>query len=250
MNKKISISSVGKKNGPNEDAYYEDCHRGIFILADGMGGKKCGDLASQFSVETISRMLDSSSLETESTWLFEKKEGLSLEENYLRMALLHANTKLLERAQVEDKVGWLGASSIVAGISDDQIALVSIGNCRAYLFRRGVLTQLNESVSLAEYKKWFPLKKTQNIPLNFLGKSYPDWKVQIDIDSSSLKTLKGGDLILLVSSGLTNSLSPEELLKELDINTNDINKLTKSIMARATHIDPTEDKTIMVILTL
>ena len=58
-------TDVGKQRDQNEDRPYkriesfEDGDRGLFIVADGMGGYKAGEVASKLAVETISKALDS-----------------------------------------------------------------------------------------------------------------------------------------------------------------------------------------------
>src|SRR5437667_11730527 len=58
-------SDVGKQREQNEDAVYkriessEEGDRGLFIVADGMGGYQAGEVASKLAVETISKTLDS-----------------------------------------------------------------------------------------------------------------------------------------------------------------------------------------------
>lgn len=239
---KYSVQSLGKEFGSNEDAHYEDLLSGIFIVADGMGEDKHGSLASQMAVEHISRTIDSTSVETESTWLFEKKETLSLEENFLRMALLHANTKIISRAEHEEKIGLMGCSVIAAFVVEDKIVIGGIGNCRGYLFRKGGLTQLTQDASLAQYKRQFPLQPTQNIPLNFMGKSR-----ELEIDQSSVKTLREGDLYLLTSSGISNSLSHEQILKEIKKNINNINKLSESLVKMAFQKNKSQDETVLIL---
>src|SRR6266516_4866650 len=58
-------SDVGKQRDQNEDCAYkrvessEDGDRALFIVADGMGGYKAGEVASKLAVDTISKALDS-----------------------------------------------------------------------------------------------------------------------------------------------------------------------------------------------
>src|SRR5437660_2513923 len=58
-------TDVGKQREQNEDCAYKrietlaDGDRGLFIVADGMGGYQAGEVASKLAVETISRVMDS-----------------------------------------------------------------------------------------------------------------------------------------------------------------------------------------------
>src|SRR3989338_4999586 len=172
MNKlkiKFSAQTRGARSGACEDAFRYDESAGVVVLADGMGGSKLGRLASRLATEWIPQFIHSTSPETEKTWPFEKKEPLTLEENFLRMALLQTNAKIIEQAQKQDKFGWMGCSVISLLFLKEFCVIASIGNCSGYLWRREGLTQLTEDNSLAHYKKWHPLRATQNIPLNFLG---------------------------------------------------------------------------------
>ena len=244
MNKsfKITSFSVGKERGPLEGTIQIDSHSEICVLADGLGGKERGDLAAQLAGEFITRFVDSQSIETQSTWLFEKREDLSLEENFLRMALLYAHGKIVARAQQEEKMGWMGCSVLAALSHDDKLILSGVGNCRAYLFRKDSLTQLTQDNSLAKFKGLAPLSRLQNIPLNFLGKA-----PQIDIDTSVEKVTKPHDLYLLLSPGITNALSPQTLLEIIQSHQTKTGDIAKTIALQSATENPTQDHRVIVL---
>lgn len=245
MNKiAFSAHTIGKRTGPHEDACFGDPHTNIYIVADGLGGDRHGNLASRMATELISRAIHGSSIHTESTWLFPKKKGLSLEENFIRMAFLHANTKIISRAQHESKFGWMGCSAIALLAIPEEPALViaGVGNCRAYRFRKGTLTQLTLDASLAQYKKWLPHRPSQNIPLNFLGKS-----PTLELDQCVKITPKTGDLYLLVSSGITHALTPDQICAEVIKKASNINELSSSLPELAHQQAPIQDVSVMVL---
>lgn len=228
--------------GPNEDTLKIDLHSGVCVLADGLGGKGKGDLAAELAAELITRFVDSQSLETESTWLFEKREDLSLEENFLRMALLYAHGKIVARAEQEEKMGWMGCSALATLCHNDKLIFSGVGNCRAYLYRKNSLTQLTQDNSLAKFKGLAPLNRFQNIPLNFLGKA-----PQIDIDTSVEKVTKTGDIYLLLSPGITNALSPQEIFEVIQSHTAKKGDLAKILTLRSATENPTQDHTVIVL---
>ncbi|OGQ15801.1 MAG: hypothetical protein A3B70_04415 [Deltaproteobacteria bacterium RIFCSPHIGHO2_02_FULL_40_11] len=235
MNKKIKISQHSLPNtltNVNEDAIGIDETTGSFILCDGMGGPGFGTIASQMACDLFPQFSHSSSLETESTWPFSKKEGLSLEENYLRMLLLKLNTKVFERAKHDDKQGWMGTNCIALLTLPEKVILGSVGNCRAYMFQKDKLIQLTQDESLAEHKKWTPLKAQHNLSLNFLGK-----EAMIPVDKVVERTFKSLDLFVFLSSGVINSLSETKLATLIQKNLNNFNSLAKIIVeaAHATH---------------
>ncbi len=238
----LSIAKTGASC--NEDATMIDADAQIYVVADGMGGARRGSLAAQMACEFIPRFLQSTSLGTEATWPFEKKEGLSLEENLLHMALLQTNSKIVERALHENKMGEMGCSVIVALVLPQKIVIASVGNCRAYLYRKGHLTQLTVDQSLAQHKNWLPLDSQHNIPLNFLGK-----QETLEINSPCEKNFKEEDLFFLASSGLINSLSHEQIAAQINKNINNFNELTKSLVEAAHHQSPHFDVTALILST-
>ncbi len=240
---KSTAFSLAKKGSQiNEDATALDPYAQVYVVSDGMGGNQRGSLASHMACEFIPRFLQSTSLETEATWPFEKKAGFSLEENLVRMALLQANSKIVERALHENKLGWMGCSTVAALVLPQKIVIASIGNCRAYLYRNEHLTQLTVDNSLAQYKKWLPLDSKHNIPLNFLGKAET-----LDIDSHCEKNIKEEDLFILVSSGMVNALPPEEALIQINKNISNFKELSKHLVEAASKKNPYFDISALII---
>ncbi|MBI3016495.1 MAG: serine/threonine-protein phosphatase [Deltaproteobacteria bacterium] len=240
---KSNAWSSAKKGAPiNEDATSMDSYAQIYVVSDGMGGAQRGSLASQMACEFIPRFLQSTSLGTEATWPFEKKEGLGLEENLLRMALLQTNGKIIERALHENKMEWMGCSVVAALVFSQKIVIASVGTCRAYLYRNGHLTQLTLDNSLAQYKKWLPLEPHHNIPLNFLGKTET-----LEIDSHCEKNIKEDDLFILVSSGMVNALPPEEILFQINKNISNFKELSNILVEAGHQRNPSFDSSALII---
>jgi protein phosphatase len=55
--KAYGSSDIGKVRARNEDAFLVDTNLGLFIVADGLGGRKAGDAASRGAIEIFSRFV-------------------------------------------------------------------------------------------------------------------------------------------------------------------------------------------------
>ncbi|MEO0140887.1 MAG: hypothetical protein ABIM88_04990, partial [candidate division WOR-3 bacterium] len=55
--KAFGSSDIGKVRTRNEDSFLVDTSQGLFIVADGLGGRKAGDAASKGAIEIISRFI-------------------------------------------------------------------------------------------------------------------------------------------------------------------------------------------------
>src|SRR3989338_3752486 len=105
-----------------------------------------------------------------------------------------------------------------------------------------LLPQFLHATSLAYYKKWLPLKPEHNLALNFLGKDAP-----LDIDSTSEKITKSGDLFILLSSGIMSSLSNDQILEIVQKNSSNINSLSKNFISLSSQKNPHVDHTALIL---
>jgi len=124
-----AATHVGYVRGRNEDAYLLAPDRGLFAVADGLGGHPAGDIASRIAVRTLDERLDAASLGED--------PGGSLE------AAIHAaHEAIAGETRRSPETHGMG-TTIVTGWSDGQrLVLASVGDSRAYRLRDGTLTQL------------------------------------------------------------------------------------------------------------
>ena len=214
-------TSKGKIREINQDSYYISTDRKypLFIIADGMGGHKAGEIASKMAVEIIS-----------STFLNEiKDKSVELDDdiliNAIRNSIYKANEEIYKKSIENEEYSGMGTTVTMAYESKDKLFIGHVGDSRAYLFRGNNLYQLTKDHSLVEElinngsitreeARFHPQK---NIITRALG---TDEDVEIDL---LVKEKLEGDILLLCTDGLTNMLNDNEI-KELLIENQDIQK--------------------------
>ncbi len=188
----------------NEDNFNVDANndRGIFIVADGMGGHAAGEVASEMAVQIVLR-------ELAPTTTLDGEAVAKLVADTLRKA----NRAIHDRTITEvDKQG-MGTTASVLLLSDARYMIGQVGDSRVYLMRDGALTQLTKDHSYVqeqvdagfltpEQARYHPYS---NVITRCVGAS-PD--VEPDIYRGEMRT---GDLYLVASDGLTGMVDDRRL---------------------------------------
>jgi len=189
-------TDVGRVRKGNEDNFFADAndHRGLFIVADGMGGHAAGEVASQMAVEVVSADLDR---------LNDLESADALES--VSMALRHANRAVFERSSSErDKMG-MGSTASVLLLSDDRFIIGHLGDSRIYRLRGAEFTQLTRDHSVVQEQIDAGLitrdearrHRQSNVITRCVGMG---WDVEPDVTDGEVQQ---GDTFLLASDGLT-----------------------------------------------
>lgn len=189
-------SDVGRVRKGNEDSYYADAneHRGLFIVADGMGGHAAGEVASHMTVGIISGDLAELN-DLESAHAFE----------VVTQAVRHANRAVFERTLLEKEKHGMGTTVSVLLLADERFIIAHLGDSRIYLLRGGELRQLTHDHSMVQEQLDAGLITPQearnhrhsNVITRCIGMG-----VSVDADVID-GDVQQGDVFLLASDGLT-----------------------------------------------
>jgi PPM family protein phosphatase len=198
-----AATDVGRVRQINEDRYLAD--ERLFAVADGVGGHQAGEVASQTSVETLARAFNEGEHTTEG----------------LVTAAEAANHAVWELAQASREKRGMGttltALALVQENGEEALALINVGDSRAYLLQQGELIQLTEDHSLVEELvrdgKLTPAEAQVHPQRSIITRALGMEPV-IQVDSWEI-TPYTGDRILLCSDGLTNELSDERIASTL-----------------------------------
>ena len=200
----------------NEDSYFFDNDLGLYLVADGMGGARAGEVASRMAVEsvaeTIRRFEDNDP--TLAPLLPEPDPKLSTRANILLQAFFMANRAIHESADQELRHKGMG-TTLVAIMSDGDQALVAhVGDSRAFLLRDGRLKRLTVDHSVVEdpkLKDVLDLSDTAKVRMGHTLTRAMGVKPKVS-PSLSVMQLNSGDAFLLCTDGLTNMVAEADIV--------------------------------------
>ena len=199
-------TDVGIVRSGNEDNYLMLDDRGVFIVADGMGGHAAGEVASEMAVKTIAKELG-------------VLRGMTDEEigERMRAAIRAANSAIFERTLTEHDKRGMGTTTTALALLAGRYLLGQVGDSRGYLLRDGQLLQVTKDHSYVQEQVDAGLLTPEqarvhpysNVITRCVGANAD---VLPDLYFGALRP---GDVLLLASDGLTGMLEDEHLHKIL-----------------------------------
>ncbi|AJD90951.1 phosphoprotein phosphatase [Jeotgalibacillus malaysiensis] len=198
-------SDRGKIRKLNEDAggIFRNHYAVLAVVADGMGGHRAGDVASEMTVKLVEKKWQELSSEL--------KAGAA--EDWLRQTVEEVNAELYQYAERHPECNGMGTTLVAAICTHDFISIAHIGDSRGYVIDQSRVVQMTEDDSFVnalvqsgeiskEDAEQHPKKNLLLKALGTKGKADP-----------SIKTIipEHGTLLLLCSDGLSNKVSEDEI---------------------------------------
>ncbi len=200
-------TDVGVVRSGNEDAYLMLAERGLFVVADGMGGHAAGEVASDMATRLVAEG-------------YKPVRGMSDDELMAQMvaAIRAANAAIFERTLQEHDKRGMGTTATVLALLPRRYLIGQVGDSRAYVLRGGVMTQITKDHSYVqeqvdagrltpEEARVHPYANVITRCVGSSGDVVPDLYIG---------TLEAGDLVLLASDGLTGMVEDEDLQEILE----------------------------------
>jgi serine/threonine protein phosphatase PrpC len=198
-------SDVGMIRSGNEDSYDTNvnANRGVFVVADGMGGHAAGEVASLMAVQSVM---------TELADLREIDDSGSAG-NKLADSLRTANRNIHDRMLAEADKQGMGTTASVLVLDQKRYLIGQVGDSRVYLLRDGSLQQVTKDHSYVqeqvdagfltpEQAKYHPYS---NVITRCVGASE---NVEPDIYRGEIRV---GDIFLVASDGLTGMVDDRRI---------------------------------------
>jgi PPM family protein phosphatase len=123
-----AASDTGLVRERNEDRYWVDPERGVFLVVDGLGGQAAGEVAAETAVEVI--------------------RDCALDgEDGIRQAISEANNRIYELAAGRPELRGMACVLTLAVVKDDDVLIGHVGDSRLYLIWKGAIRKLTRDHS-------------------------------------------------------------------------------------------------------
>jgi PPM family protein phosphatase len=205
----FALTDIGLKRSQNEDAYavYEHASRRkgtLFVLADGIGGHACGDIASQMACRGMSAFFDGS----------ERKS--SAEDCAARLdRLIHSiDVSIRQEGERDPDCTDMGTTLSLLLVTEGFGVTAHVGDSRIYRLRSGTMEQITIDHTFVQdmiAEKWLSEKDAADHPLrHVLTRSVGTPEALENVETSILEVFRG-DRFLLCTDGLHDMLSFREI---------------------------------------
>jgi protein phosphatase len=229
------ISDVGLQRDHNEDCFAILGEHQLYIVADGMGGHRAGDVASRLATDSIVDFFRSAVGE-DFTWPFHFDSRLSDEENRLLTGIRLANRQIIERSTRSRECHGMGTTVVGALFNEKsgKMYIGHVGDSRAYRLREGQIAQMTRDHSLVnDYLQAMPElteEQRSELPKNVITRALGMQEhVVVDLQGDDCRP---GDVYVLCSDGLSGMIDDSEI-RDVVQNTTDLDEACRRLVALA-----------------
>lgn len=227
-------TDIGRHRASNEDSILLVPEKGLFAVADGMGGHRGGRVASHMVTAELGEIVR------------EASGPLALDD--LERALLQINRHVFERGESDVDLQRMGSTCVVVSIHGGRAEIAHIGDSRCYLIRRGEVRQvthdhraiqpmIDQGALTESESRVHPMR---NVLTRSVGV-----EPQVDVERQTLD-LAPRDRLILCSDGLSDMLTEPEILAAVQ-DESDLDALAESLVARANEAGGNDNISVVVI---
>lgn len=243
-------SDVGLKRQQNEDRFCVDPSLGLYVVCDGMGGHKAGEVASRLAVEVIQKHLLEGRRDTHAPLIGRYDESFLPQTNRLASAIRLANQTIYGEARGCVDYARMGTTVVSALIGDHVLSFAHVGDSRLYLIRGDTIDMLTTDHSLVMEQLRDGLlteeeaacSAQRHIVTRALGV-----EATVNVELGELPIMNG-DRLLLCSDGLTRGVPPRDIVRTIR-EQSDLQAASECLIALANTAGG-EDNTTVVLLAL
>ncbi|MCG8669813.1 MAG: protein phosphatase 2C domain-containing protein [Pseudomonadales bacterium] len=217
----VAISKQGSRSEQNEDACIVLANKGVFAVADGVGGGPSGGVASRNVVDTLREQLVKSDTSDEK----------------IRDAFELANQKVRKVASDTGQKG-MASTLVLAWVIDDVLRCYHVGDSRIYRIRNGEATALTKDHAKLVRRVNGSVKSVVTQAMGAKPKVAPE-VAEFDWEE--------GDIVLLMSDGISDPVADEEMAVLMSQERGSMADRVQSLINRSEQLGGTDDKTVVAI---
>ena len=246
------LSDVGLQREHNEDSFCILPEHRLFVVADGMGGHRAGDIASRMATSEVKAFFDATDVDADGdSWPAQGEAELHPDQSRLVSAVKLANQRIFQASLRNRSVQGMG-TTIVGALFDRaerKLHVAHVGDSRAYRVRSGEITQLTRDHSLLnDYLLVMPNlseAQKQRLPSNVITRALGmQDAVAVDVCTEGVEA---GDVYVLCSDGLNGMVGDERILDLVHGADGDIERAAKGLVAEANQNGGEDNVTVVLV---
>lgn len=207
---KISVASISdrglsEKRPMNEDSFLADAGRGIFVVADGVGGADAGEIASQKAVEILNEAFS-----------HQLSDGEDVED-LMELAIQRANSSIHQMAAEDPRTSMMATTVVALHLDGPRATIGHVGDSRLYrLSPEGKLLRETDDHSIVEEEvragRMTPEQAANHPSKNVISRALGAEPL-VEADMKTIEVGEG-NTFLLCTDGITRHI-PDNELREL-----------------------------------
>ena len=246
------LSDVGLQREHNEDSYCILSEHRLFVVADGMGGHRAGDVASRMATSEMTAYFDAANADGGGVqWPSENDSPMTSDQSRLVSAVKLANQRIFNTSIRNRSVQGMGTTivGVLFNRDDRKINVAHVGDSRAYRIRTDEITQLTRDHSLLnDYLLVMPNlsdAQKERLPSNVITRALGmQQAVAVDV---CVDDVEPGDVYLLCSDGLSGMVGDERIREIIRHAGPDVETAAKTLVFEANQNGGEDNITVVVV---
>ena len=219
----VGATDVGRRRKSNQDSLYYDEPAGFGLVADGIGGRSGGEIASSMAVNGLRKA-------------FLNSDRIRHEEinPFLISTLDRINGEVLERGRREPEIAGMGTTLNCLMFVGDRLHLAHVGDSRTYLYYKKHLFQLTFDHSVGNFieRGWIPRSAVQGSAKDGALVRAIGLSDRCELDLYEI-AIKPGQIFLTCSDGLTGMVDDRKIAQIIGENLDQFERLPKVLIDAA-----------------
>ena len=230
------LTDVGREREHNEDSFGIFPQYNLFVVADGMGGHKAGDIASQMAVQAIEDFFETTEKE-DITWPFQFDPNQPFSVNRLVTSIQIANNNIYKESISNDVHQGMGTTVVgLLSVEDNKACHIAhVGDSRCYRIRNDEIQLITMDHSLInDYLRAAPdltPEQIAELPSNVITRAL-GMQDLVEVDIQTI-TSEQDDIYLLCSDGLNGMLEDQEILEIVKAHQGDLSQVAAALIEQA-----------------